>query len=236
MVHVCVGVFPLSPCTALIRGMLIIAWPHGCPSSRGEEAETGDGCWEVRQHPAASHLSCHLCYASHGIQCARPVDDKAGCSQLSQTRTSPPLLIGLDLNTMWMNETFVQIIRTRRSGDEEPRCRVRNMSVYSCRCWRLIFTALFAQACVRSLYVNALGMIHTHTFIRFLSLRILFLSVGGHESCRSAVPLFLSSIISAHTVRATSYSAVNVITSTFLHTLYYIESRVSLHILDFSPS
>lgn len=40
----CVGVFPLSPCAALIRGMLLTVFPHGCPFSLGEEAETGEGC------------------------------------------------------------------------------------------------------------------------------------------------------------------------------------------------
>ena len=43
MAHFFVCVFPLSPCAALISGILIIAWPHGCPSSLREEAETGEG-------------------------------------------------------------------------------------------------------------------------------------------------------------------------------------------------
>lgn len=41
--------------------------------SWGEEGETWDGCREVHQHPALSHLSRHVRYASHGIPCAWPL-------------------------------------------------------------------------------------------------------------------------------------------------------------------
>lgn len=166
MVHVCVCVFPHRPCAALIRGTLIIVWPHGCPSSLGEEAETGEGCWAVRQHPAASHLSCHLCYSSHGILCVRPVEDKAGWSQLS--RMNSPPLICLDLNTNTDKQKSSGQIWRERSGDAEWGI-LDHRNVYSCKDWRLIFTALFAQACVGSLYVNLLSMIHSlhsHSHLR----------------------------------------------------------------------
>lgn len=39
-------------------------WPRpGPPSGPRGKAETGEGCWEVHQHPTVSHLSCHVCYA-----------------------------------------------------------------------------------------------------------------------------------------------------------------------------
>lgn len=154
----CVSVFHLKPCVVLIRGMLIIVWPHGCLSSLREETETGVGCWEVRQH----HLSCHLCYGSHGIQCV--ASERQSCSlQLSHTNLLP-LLISLELNTMWINKrvslanftllTFIQVIGTkRRRGDAEWEI-LNHRSVYSCKCQILISIALFAQVCVQSLYVN----------------------------------------------------------------------------------
>ena len=86
VLHFCVCLLPLSPCTAFIRGMLIIASLHGCPSRLREEAETGEGCLEVCQHPAASHLSCHLRYAAM-VSGVRPVEDKAGHSHLSHTNS-----------------------------------------------------------------------------------------------------------------------------------------------------
>lgn len=127
VVWLCYSVCFPSVLVALIRGMLVIVWLRGRPSPLGEEAETGEGCRAVCQHPATSHLSCHLRYASHGIQSAcRPAEHKAGCSQLSDTN-SLPLLIGLDLNTMWTNKgvgaltflTFVQICTNMKRGSDE---------------------------------------------------------------------------------------------------------------------
>lgn len=59
--------------SALTRRRLIMMWPRpGPPSGLRGKAETGEGCWEVHQHPAVSHLSCHVCYASHGtVWCGR---------------------------------------------------------------------------------------------------------------------------------------------------------------------
>lgn len=146
-------------------------------STLGEEAETGEGCREVRQHPAASHLSGHLCYASHGIQ-------SEACGRQSWMLTTkphnlPPYLITLNLNPMWINKragipvptlTFIQVQictnKRRRSGDEELRCGVGITEVFTtAKCWRLIFTALFARTpCVQSFHGNRLGSIHLHAF------------------------------------------------------------------------
>lgn len=66
--------FHPSLCMVLMGGMLIIAWPPQLSfHSWAEEAETRDGCREVHQHPALSHLSRHVRYASHGIPCAWPL-------------------------------------------------------------------------------------------------------------------------------------------------------------------
>lgn len=137
MVNFFVCVFPLSPYAALISGILIIAWPHGRLSSLGEEAETGEGRWEVHQHPATSHLSCHPCYASHGIPLEASRRQKAGCSLLSHTNSlhSQSVLIW-----MWVNKrvsleicisplTFIQVICT---SVKKWRCRVRNLRSQKC--------------------------------------------------------------------------------------------------------
>lgn len=166
----CVCVFPLSPCIALIRGMLIIVWLHGCPSSLGEEAETGEGCWEVRQHPAAGHLSCHLRYASHGIQCA-PSGRQSWMPE-TEPHKLPPFLITLHLNTMQINKTvgvltFFQIFCTNMKR-RELRCtqseRVSKRSVYNCNCRRLILGIVCTGLCIQSLYLNVFSVIHQHTF------------------------------------------------------------------------
>lgn len=111
-------VFPLSPYAALIRGILIIAWPHGRPSSLGEEAETGEGRCEVHQRPATSHLSCHPCYASHGIPHVASGRQRAGCLPLGHTNSLHPQSVSI---WMWVNKrvsleicisplTFIQVI------------------------------------------------------------------------------------------------------------------------------
>lgn len=82
--------------------MLIIIWLCGCPSSLGEEAETGEGCWEVRQHPATSHLSCHLCYAFSGIQ--RAATGRQSWTIATEPHKLPPFLLSLHLHTMCIYE------------------------------------------------------------------------------------------------------------------------------------
>lgn len=180
--HKCILCLCVPPkYTVLIRGMLIIVWPHCCPSSPGEEAETGEGCWEVCQHPAVSHLSCHPCYGSHGIP---SVASKTQSWRLTaKPHILPPLLIGFDLNTMWINKrvsldnftllTFIQIIGTnmkRRRGDAEGEILDAEANLHS-----IVYTGLCSV-----IVCKCISIVHWHAFFayqhfpgRFLPLHIL---------------------------------------------------------------
>lgn len=138
-------------CAVLIRGMLIIVWPHGSHSSLGEGAETGEGCWDVGQHPALSHLSCHLCYASHGIACVGNERQSRVLIQLNHT----------SFLFCWFALIWIKCRQTkqfhRTTSDIHPNQREdgkmhhAEREIPDHRCLFIaarLFTALFTQGCV----------------------------------------------------------------------------------------
>lgn len=163
--HMCVCVLPLSPCTALIMGMLIIVWLHGCPSSLGEETETREGCWEVRQHPDTGHLSCHLHYASHGIQCAP--SGRQSWTPKTEPHNLPPFPdhSPSEYNADKQKSRSVDILPNLLHKYEERRWRseIHTEWEQNCKCWRLILDIVCTGLPVQSLYMNVFSVIHRHT-------------------------------------------------------------------------
>lgn len=137
-------------CAALIRGMLIIVWPHGSPSCLGEGAETGEGCWDVGQHPAFSHLSCHLCNASHGIACV--VNERQSRVRIQLSHTT--------FLFCWFAWIWIECRQTKPfrwttdihpNQREDGKMHLAEGEIPDQRCLFIavrLFTALFAEGCV----------------------------------------------------------------------------------------
>ena len=98
---------------------------HGHLSSPGEEAETGEGCREVCQRPATSHLSCHPRYASHGIRCAASAGQSWRLTQwTAQTQAFHSLT---NLCVDMQNPTPLTSVQILRANMERGRWRGRNL-------------------------------------------------------------------------------------------------------------
>ncbi len=173
MVQFCVCVFPSRPCTAFIRGTLIIVWPHVSLIvwERKLKQEKGTERYTSIRPPATSPVICAMAVQPCHPLCGQWKTKLDAHSSATQTPSILEQWFGENVNKQrsFIITTLlisIQVICTnirRRSGDT-GRGIWEHRRVYNCKCQRLIFAALCAQGCFRRSYENVLCIIHQHTF------------------------------------------------------------------------